>query len=262
MADMVSRNKGELSFENVLVASMRTPGVKIDRAKFLRKELIKYYPEHTVAQAIRYNPAQAGIKRHSINKIASTVINYETNKVTGLSIAASIPGSLTVPAAVGAATADITSYFAHILRIVQELAYLYGFEDFELKEENIDSETMDMIMIFLGVMFGVQGAAAALNKLATVMANHVAKKLAGKALTKGIVYPIVKKIATFIGVHMTKQVFADTVASAIPVVGSLASGALTYLSFKPCCNRLMKNLKSYKLSDPDFYKNYGDHRSR
>ena len=37
---------------------------------------------------------------------------------TGVSVAASIPGG---PAAVGAAAADITSYFAFILRVVQEL---------------------------------------------------------------------------------------------------------------------------------------------
>lgn len=51
-----------------------------------------------------------------------------------------------------------------------------------------------------------------------------------------------KKIAQKIGYRMTKQVFADGVASAIPVAGCLASGGITYIMFKPNCMRLRKSL--------------------
>ena len=43
-----------------------------------------------------------------------------------------MPASL--PGGVGAAVADITSFFAFVLRTVQELAYLYGFEEFDLRK--------------------------------------------------------------------------------------------------------------------------------
>ena len=167
---------------------------------------------------------------------------------------ASLPSSINALAAVGSASADITSFFAHVIRVVQELAYLYGFPEFDLSEDGIDSETMGVLMVFIGTMLGVQGAATALNKLADTVAKQVAKKLAQKALTKGMVYPIVKQIATKIGIHMTKQVFADTVASAIPIVGSVASGGLTWVMFKPNCIKLQKNLMSYNLCDPNFYR--------
>ncbi len=52
------------------------------------------------------------------------------------------------------------------------------------------------------------------------MAEQVAKKLPQKALTQGVVYPIVKKVAAYIGVEMTKQTFAKSVSKAIPVVGA------------------------------------------
>lgn len=42
MANVAKRLKQELTFENVFAAAMKTPGVKINRAKFLRKELKKY----------------------------------------------------------------------------------------------------------------------------------------------------------------------------------------------------------------------------
>ena len=255
MPEVVQSVKGELTFEKVLMIAMHTPGVRINRTKFLKKELIKYCSEDIVNSAIKANPAKAGISKEIINKVSKQVIDYETTKITSISIAASLPGGV---AAVGAAAADITSYFAFILRTVQELAYLYGFEQFDLNKEDIDSETMNFLFLFMGVMFGVQGAASTLRKFADVLAKHVAKKIAQKALTKGTIYPIVKKVAINVGIRMTKQIFADEVASVIPVIGGALSGGLTYAMFKPGCMKLRKNLMSYNLSDPDYYRDVVD----
>ncbi|MCD7861316.1 MAG: hypothetical protein LUG25_05365 [Oscillospiraceae bacterium] len=252
MANAMQTIKNDLTFEKVLMTAMRTPGVKINRAKFLRKELIKYCPEQVVVEAIDSNPAKAGIPKEIINKVSKQVIDYETTKVTTISVVASVPGGV---AAVGAVASDITSYFAFILRAVQELAYLYGFEQFDLSEDNADSETMNYLLLFMSVMFGVQGAATALQKFANTLAKHVAKKLAQKALTKGTIYPIVKKVAVNVGIRMTKQIFADGVASTIPILGGVLSGGFTYAMFKPGCMKLRKNLMSYNLCDPDYYRN-------
>lgn len=240
-----------MTFEKILAAAMHTPGVKINREKFLRKELIRYCSEDVIADAIKNNPAKAGISKELINKISKQVINYETTKVTTLSVAVSLPGGI---ATIGAAAADITSYFAFILRTVQELAYLYGFEQFNLKEDDVDSETMNYLLVFMGVMFGVQGAAGVLKKFADVLAKNIAKKLAQKSLTKGVIYPIVKKVALSVGIRMTKQIFADGVASAVPLLGGALSGGLTFAMFKPGCMKLRKNLMSYNLCNPEYYK--------
>ena len=37
MADIVKTVKNEMTFEKILAAAMHTPGVKINREKFLRK---------------------------------------------------------------------------------------------------------------------------------------------------------------------------------------------------------------------------------
>lgn len=250
MANIIETVKNELTFDNVLKMAMHTPGVKIERTKFLRKELIKYCPENVIDEAITNNPAKAGVSKETINIISKQVINYETAKVTGISVAASLPGGV---AAVGAAAADITSYFVFVLRIVQELAYLYGFEQFNLSEDDVDAETMNTLLLFVGVMFGVQGASTALRKFADTFAKHVAKSLGQKALMKGTLYPIIKRVAQKVGIRMTRQIFADSVASAIPIAGGVLSGGLTYAMFKPCCMKLRRNLMSYDLCDPDYY---------
>lgn len=254
MAKFIDDIKEQLTVENVLTAALGMPGVRIDREEFLRKELSGYCPQRVVKEAVRTNPAQAGVSKARINQISKKVIETESLKVTAVSLAASIPSSLAAPAVVGAVTADITWYFVHILRVVQELAYLYGFPEFEFGEDKLPPETMDTIMVFLGVMFEVQGASSALRKLANAFAQHLAKRLAQRALTKVVIYPVVNKVAQKIGIRIGKQLFADSIASSIPLAGGFLSGGLTLATFRPCCFRLRKALMGYELSDPAYYR--------
>lgn len=67
-------------------------------------------------------------------------------------------------------------------------------------------------------MFGVQIAQNGVSKLSTMIAGQVVKKLPQKALTKGAIYPVVKRVAAYLGVEMIKQIFASGVAKFVPVV--------------------------------------------
>lgn len=249
---------GGMNLETILNTVMKWPGVRIQRDLFLRKELKKDFSDEVIEKAIATNPAQAGIPKKTIHSISNAVINFETTKVSAISVAASLPGAIPVPgvstgAAIGAAGADIASYFAHMLRIIQELAYLYGWSEFDFSDGGFNSETMNTVTVFIGVMFGVQGAVTTMSRIAELMSKQVVKNLTRFTLTRGTLYPIVKQMAAKIGVRVTKQVFADTVASAIPVAGAVLSGGLTLAMFKPCCYKLRKCLEGYKLCDPDYY---------
>ena len=147
----------DISAEDIIQQAMKLPIVKVNREKFLHKELIRYYSEDVVNIAIKKNPAYAGIEKERIHEISKQVINYETNKVSAISFVAGMPGGFAMAATV---PADIAQYFGYMIRVMQKLAYLYGFEDFELNEETISDETLNQIVVFLGVMFGVQGANA------------------------------------------------------------------------------------------------------
>ena len=71
-----------------------------------------------------------------------------------------------------------------------------------------------------------------------------------QALTKGTIYPIVKKVAAYLGVSMTKKLFAGGVAKAIPVVGAVLAGSFTLATFLPMCKKLQKHLASMELTKP------------
>ena len=255
--EVMDRLKSSLTAEDVVRKAMKVPGVRINRARFLRGELKLFFPEETVTRAIRYNPAAAGIPPEKINGISRGVINREANKVTGLSVLASLPASALPAAVAGAVVADIVAYFAHILRVIQELAYLYGFGDFGLDGDETDPEAMDHIMVFLGVMFSIRGSGPVLEKMGNTAAKKTAKrtvrKLVKTELKKNAVLPEAGKIAAKIGVKLTKQMLADAVASALPVAGGVASGVLMIALFKPRCMKLKRKLKTYQLCDPGFY---------
>ncbi len=235
-----------IEFETILVESAKLPMVKIDRELFLRKELRNRYSKEIVEKAIEFNPAYAGIPVDEINKIAKSCITAETTRVTALSTAAGIPGGF---AMLGTIPADLAQYFGHILRILQELIYLYGWQDLGLDGNGLNEETKNLLTLFVGIMFGVNAAVNAVNKIAGQVAKQVAKKLPQKALTKGIIYPLVKKVATLLGVQMTKDIFARGISKTVPIVGAAISGGLTFATYKPMAEKLRKYLSECEVAD-------------
>ena len=245
----------KLDPEDVLRKTMRIPGMSVDRETFLRKEFRGKYADNVINLAIDRNPAYAGITREDINEFAKKVINYETNKVTTLSFASGLPGGLAVMATV---PADIAQYFGHIIITMQKLAYLYGFESFELDNDSMSDDNLNTLMIFMGIMFGVNSANTAIKVLSETLTSRVSKTLAQKALTKTTLYPIVKKISTAVGIKMTKDVFAKGVTKVIPILGGVVSGGITYVTFKPGCIKLQNSFSELDLSDTEFYKDIID----
>lgn len=236
------------NFTQVLEAAAKLPGVRISRAAYLRAALKRHCTEDQIEMAIASSPAAAGIPLKVIAEVANTSIAYETSKVTGLSTIAGIPGGL---AMIGTVPADLAQYMGHMLRIAQKLAYIYSWPDlFADDGEDIDEATESMLILFVGVMFGVQIAQGGVARVAGMIAANVAKKLPQQALTKGIIFPIVKKVASHLGVSMTKKLFASSIAKAIPVVGAVLSGGLTLGTFLPMSKRLQKHLASLELTKP------------
>ena len=110
---------------------------------------------------------------------------------------------------------------------------------------------MNTIILCLGTMYGVAGANNAIKVVARGLATGVNKKLMSMALTKTSFYPLVKEVAKWFGVKMTKTVFSGAISKAIPVVGGVVGGGLTFATFKPCCVRLKRELKDTLLANPD-----------
>lgn len=255
--DALDINKdGRVDTEDIIVLGLRIPGVHIDREEFLRKQFMKNYANDVIQDAVKFNPAHAGITVEEIDNIADQVIQYERNCVSGISLALGAPGGV---AMVATLPTDIAQYYGYMLRAIQKLLYLYGFPEINVENGvNIDDETMNLITLCLGVMYGVEGSVASIKILSNALGKGVEKKLLQKALTKGTFYPIVKKISRWFSVCMTKQVFAGFFRKVIPVVGGVVGGGITYLSFKPCCDNLKKSLQDTALCNPSSRKSFDE----
>ncbi len=242
---------GEIDIEDVIIKGLRIPGIRIKRDEFLGKELLKRYPQEVIDIAIKQSPMKAKIPVSEIDKIADEVIQFERNCVSGISAALGVPGGWAMVATI---PADIAQYYGYLLRATQKLLYLYGFPEIDTEEagSKFDDGTMNTLIICFGVMYGTAGANNAVKAMAKALGVGVEKQLIKKALTKGTLYPIVKSVAKWFGVKMTKEVFAGFFKKAIPIVGGVLGGGLTYLSFKPCCDKLKKSLRDTILSNPHY----------
>ncbi len=242
---------GEIDIEDVIIKGLRIPGIRINRDEFLQKQLFKLYPQEVIDIAIAESPMKAKIPVKVIDKIADEVIKLERNCVSGISAALGVPGGWAMVATI---PADIAQYYGYLLRATQKLLYLYGFPQIDTEEQGnkFDDGTLNTLIICLGVMYGTAGANNALKAMAKALGVGAEKQLLKKALTKGTIYPIVKSVAKWFGIKMTKEVFAGFFKKAIPVVGGVLGGGITYLSFKPCCDNLKQSLQDTILSNPKY----------
>ena len=240
---------GVVDIQDIIAQAIRIPGIRVDRSSFLRKELFKNHSEEEINDAINRTPALAGIPAGEINRIADDVIKFERNCVSGISAALGAPGGIAMAATI---PADIVQYYGYTLRATQKLLYLYGFPEIKMGNGlELDSQTINQVILCLGIMNGVAGANNAIKGMAKALAVGVEKKLINAALTKGTIYPFVKAVMKWFGVKITKEVFAGFFKKAIPVVGGVVGGGITFLSFKPCCYRLKNVLKDTRLSNPN-----------
>lgn len=248
---------GKIDIEDIIVKGLKTPGIKINRAEFLRKTLQKRFPQETIELAIAESPMRANVAQTEIDKMANAAINFERVCASGISAALSAPGGF---AGIAAIPVDLTQYYAYLLRMAQKLLYLYGFPqiDTEEKGEKFDDGTMNTLILCFGVMYGVAGANKALLALARGLGNGLSKKFMKAAVTKGTVYPVLKKVAGVFGARLNKQITSKAIQNSVPVAGAVIGGGITFFSFKSCGEKLKKTLRDTYLSNPDYQPQFED----
>lgn len=225
-----------------LAKVVRVPGVRVNRDEFLRQELRKLHlSDDVIARAIDLNPLHAGVSLTAIDRLAEEAISYETNKSAAISFVAGIPGGF---AMLGTIPADLMQYYAHALRIMQKLAYLYGWGELLPDGRDTDDDTLGVLAVFFGVMLGVGGAAQSLTAFARVAAktayqNHATKR----ALMSITWYPVVKHSLRLIGINITKSTAAKGFSKIVPVIGGFVSSGLTFMALQSQSALLKEHLR-------------------
>ncbi len=225
-----------------LAKVVRVPGVRVNRDEFLRQELRKLrMDEDAIARALSSNPVMAGVSLAQIDTLAEDAISYETNKSAAISFVAGIPGGF---AMLGTVPADLMQYYVHALRIMQKLAYLYGWGELLPDGREADDDTLGVLAVFFGIMLGVGGAAQSLTAFARVAAktayqNHATKR----ALMSITWYPVVKYSLRLIGINITKSTAAKGFSKIVPVIGGFVSSGLTFMALQSQSALLKEHLR-------------------
>ena len=238
----MSKENESNALQKIITNAIQIPGVKVDRKKFLLATFDDK-PSDKLKRILDVGPVEAGCSRKELKKLATALVNNRTLKSTVLSFAAGLPGGIAMAASI---PADLLQFYGVALRLAQEISYLYGEPDLweggEISEERVSQQ----LILYCGVMFGVSGASATIRVLSSSLGKQVLKKLPQKALTKTFYYPIVKSICKIFGVKMTKNVFAKGVSKAVPILGGIVSGGLTFASMRPMGTRLVDTFDDSK----------------
>lgn len=226
----------DFDFDEVLAVAVELPGVKIEREEFLQKNFSSRFDREIVARIVQTSPIRAGVNESVLHEIARECINYEQKKVSALSFVTGSGGLVGIPA-------DLAQYLAHVLRISQKLAYIYGYPEILSIEGSMDEKTQEIILLFIGVMHGVSRANKVIAEISKSLAGKVGKDILRAALTKTAWYPLLKQVCKQVGIKVTKDTLSKTTTKVFPVIGGVVSAGFSYYCFGKGAERLHKTLR-------------------
>ncbi|HCA08143.1 TerB family tellurite resistance protein [Chryseobacterium sp.] len=232
-----------ISWDQIMDQSLKVPGMKIVRTEFLIQAFGAYGNTHLLDNQRPIDLYGEDV----IHKIAGDITTKHLRLTTATSTVAGIPGGL---AMFGTIPADLGQFYVHILVLAQKLGYIYGWPDLLDENKNVTEGTRNVLTLFVGVMFGAQTANKAISEVGKSFAIQVGKRLPQQALTKTVYYPVVKEVGKWIGIKITKDIFAKGVGKVIPLVGGAVSGGITYISFNAMSKKLQKHLHKEMLLLP------------
>lgn len=226
----------DLALQTISAAS-QLPLVRVDREEFLKKQ----FKDSPYLDNILANGPQSVYTVESLQKKADKIISEMTTQTSLASFITGLPGN--PAAAVPLAAADVTQFFGFALNMAQQLAYLYGQDDlFEKGQNELSEDAKLRLVVYLGAMFGVARVNVLIPKVTQNVGQHMVKQVGRQALKKTVWYPILKKIGSVIGIRVTRETVQKGILKAVPVVGGVISGGLTFASFKPMGQNLARTL--------------------
>jgi hypothetical protein len=218
-------------------AVAKLPMVRVDREAFLRK----HFGDSEHLDVILERGPQTVYSVESLRKKASSLTKSSAAKSSVTSFASGLPGNPAVMIAAGGI--DVAQYFGFAINLAQQIAYLFGEDDlFDGGAGRLSEAAQMRVIAYLGAMFGAAGAAALVSGTSKVAGVNLGRKVAAQALTKTAWYPLVKKVGAIIGLKITKKTVEKTITKAVPLIGGVVSGGLTWVTFRPMGERLADTL--------------------
>ena len=150
-------SKQDLAMQ-VLQQVVKLPVVKVDRSKFLVDKFSKQLDPKDIPRLLEEGPT-ALLSQDILDKVADSCIKDNVLLASGTSVLAGIPGGLALAITI---PTDVAQFYAFSLKLAQELGYIYGYDDLWASRNELSEEAKNTLLLYLGVMLGVNSAGALL----------------------------------------------------------------------------------------------------
>lgn len=141
------------------------PGVRIDRALFLKQELMPYADYETLDKAVKTTPQHAGVKEADIEHIVNQRIKFYAYHMSAVSGASGLPMGLSAFVLGGV---DMMYFYMNACKLAQEILYLSGYPDVREAMKHEEQMELMMWMVFgssASISLCKDGICAAVKKL-------------------------------------------------------------------------------------------------
>ena len=173
----------------VLQQVVKLPVVKVNREKFLVEKFSKELDKKDIAKLLEQGPPSL-LPQETLDRVARSCIKDNVLRASGTSVLAGLPGgilmALTIPT-------DVAQFYAFSLKLAQELGYIYGFNDLWASRNDLSEEAKNTLLLYLGVMLGVNGAGALLRSGGVTVAKHVMDHSTSESRSQSWLVPYFKK---------------------------------------------------------------------
>lgn len=131
--------------ETVLTQLLKVPGIRVDRTSFLCDQFKSNISSNTIRiRLLDAGPLAIGATEKELQQKERKLVNLATAQSTTISFAAELPGGFAMAATI---PADTLQFLATSIRLSQQLAYLYGYQD--LWEDGIINEEFETNSFFI-----------------------------------------------------------------------------------------------------------------
>lgn len=230
-----------MDITTLILNAVDNPATRVDREQFLREIMFAYKPNMTQIEQQNFlnNPVRA-IGINEINYIADKIIKNSVWKTTGLSFLAGLPGGVL---GIAAAAPDIAQNLCYYIILSQKLAYIYGVNFYETNISSSEYRNSSALLC-LGFMFDVDNVDALIQKILDSAWKNSGKEIV-EYLMKTAGYVLARKILTNLGERLAQKGASNILGKAVPIMGGLLSGSMTFASFKKSASDMQQKLIKY-----------------
>lgn len=243
----LEKAKERITLESIISAAIKIPGVRVDRSAFL-KEQFSFLDAERFSKLVFNGPISVGIDRYTLYTKSKKLIGEAVGSSTRNSFALGLPGGAALLATI---PGDMAQFYGTAIKLAQQIAYIYG-EDNLWEGEKPDIEQIrKKLILYVGAMLEADGARALLRLITSprTQSRYLSTGDDGlSTVTSAIIKSVTGRIA--------KEAIGEGVFKALPLMGGVVSGGITYFSMKPMGKRLLNDFDKAYFEYYDYEINY------